>query len=125
MRATDMNDIPDTARDQDTRIENFAAELTRAVYPLVLRRGPEHGWLKLELSLWKGLMETTKTWVRHKPQAVFADDLETWREGLLGALSGSVLSIALNHSIDGCLCDVESELHRTFHLLTTRYSHAG
>ena len=125
MRATNMNDIPDTARDRDLRIENFAAELTSVLYPLMLRCAPKYGWLKLELALWRTLAKTTKRWVRHRPQAVSADDLETWREGLLGALSGSVLCIALNHGLGGRLGDVESQLHRTFHLLTTRYIHAG
>src|ERR1700722_11764187 len=32
----DMSDNQRTAWDRDTRIENFAAELTRAVYPIVL-----------------------------------------------------------------------------------------
>ena len=54
-----MSDNHRTARDRDTLLENFAAELTRAVYPLVLRRGPKDSWLKMELGLWRALAETS------------------------------------------------------------------
>ena len=122
MRTTDMNDISDAALDQDTRVENFAAELTSAVYPVVLRHGRKDQWLKLELGLWKALADTAMGWVRHMPPAASADDLETWREGLLGALTGHVLSVALDHGIRGCVRDVETRLHRAFHQFIRRSS---
>ena len=37
--------------------DNVAAELTEAVYPVVLRHGVGTQWLDLELNLWKALTE--------------------------------------------------------------------
>jgi hypothetical protein len=48
--------------DRDTLAENFAAELTSAVYPVALRRGVQGSWLDVELGLWKALAVTVKEW---------------------------------------------------------------
>jgi hypothetical protein len=45
---------------RDPQLENIAAELTSAVYPLVLRHGLRVSWLDLELGLWRALAETVK-----------------------------------------------------------------
>ena len=37
------------------QLENIAAELTGAIYPLVLRHGFLGSWLDLELGLWRAL----------------------------------------------------------------------
>ena len=55
-----MSYMTDTARDRDIRLENFVAELTRAVYSVVLRRGLRDSWLKAELDLWKALEDTVQ-----------------------------------------------------------------
>ena len=55
-----MSDNPGATCNRDTLLENFAAELTSAVYPLVLRRGMRGSWLDLELGLWRALAETVK-----------------------------------------------------------------
>jgi hypothetical protein len=57
-----MNDIPDTVRDRDSLLENFAAELTHAAYPIALRHRITGSWLELELGLWTVLAETVKRW---------------------------------------------------------------
>ena len=119
-RATDMSDIPDTARDRDIRIENFAAELTRAVYTLVLRRGLKDSWLKVELGLWRALVETVQKWVRQKPPATASDEFEAWREGLLVDLTASVFSIALQNGIEGSLLELTSGLYGAFRLVMRR-----
>jgi hypothetical protein len=60
MRATDMNDILDTAQHRDARLENFAAQLTHAVHLLVLQRGRKDSWLDLEMDLWRVVAEAVK-----------------------------------------------------------------
>jgi hypothetical protein len=45
---------------RDPQLENIAAELTSAVYPLVLRHGLRGSWLDLQLGLWRALAETVK-----------------------------------------------------------------
>ena len=50
----------------DHQLENIAAELTSAVYLVVLRHGMSGSWLELELGLWKALAETVKR-VGHEP----------------------------------------------------------
>ena len=53
-----MNLAP--ANDREVFVENLAAELTNAVYPIVLRHGIGIEWLDLQLDLWKALSETIK-----------------------------------------------------------------
>jgi hypothetical protein len=59
MQADDRN-----ARDWDSLLERFAAELTGAAYPVALRHATDESWADLELELWKALSETVKKWGR-------------------------------------------------------------
>jgi len=69
---------------QVVRAENLAAELTHAVYPLLLRRGLKGSWLKTELIVWKRLTRTIKRWIAERPRATTARELDVLRERLLG-----------------------------------------
>jgi hypothetical protein len=122
MKAIDMKDTHDAARELDVRLENFAAELTNAVYPLVLRRGPKDSWVKVELGLWRALAETVKRWARQRPAAAAADELAAWREGLLVDLTESAFYIALKNGIKGSLLELELDLYRAVRLVSRRYS---
>jgi hypothetical protein len=62
-----MNDILDTVKDQDVRLEDFSAELTHAVHLLVLQRGRKDSWLDLELDIWRVVSEAVKKWGRESP----------------------------------------------------------
>ena len=42
----------------DAFLEDYAAELTNAAYPVFLRFRNSGSWLDLELNLWKALAET-------------------------------------------------------------------
>ena len=117
-----MSDNYRIASDRDTRIENFAAELTRAVYPLVLWRGPRDSWLKVELSLWRALAETVKRWAQQPLTAAAADDLEAWREGLVADLTESAFHVALKNGIKGPLLELEVCLYRAVRLAIRRHS---
>ena len=117
-----MNDISDKARDMAIRLEEFAAELTGAVYPLVLRCGPGSSWLDVELDLWKALTRTVKTWCRQRAAASSADELEGWREGLLADLTENAISVALKAGIKGSLLDLQLTLYRTVRLVTRKFS---
>jgi hypothetical protein len=55
-----MNSNQATPCDQNTQLENFAAELTDAAYPIVLRHGVVGSSVDLELDLWKVLAERVK-----------------------------------------------------------------
>jgi hypothetical protein len=122
LRATDMNDISDIARDRKTRIEDFAAELTRAVYPFMLRRMPRNSWLNMELGLWSALAETVQKWVRQKPSDASADLLAAWREGFLVEVTESAFYIALKNGIKGSLLEVELGLYRAVRLVIKRHN---
>ena len=121
MRATDMKNTPDTVRDRDVRLENFAAELTGAVYPLVLRRRPRELWIKVELALWRALAVTVKKWARQRPAAASAGELEAWREALLADLTESAFYIAVKNGIKGSLLDLELALYQAVHLVIRRH----
>ena len=64
-----MNDNQRAVSDRDGRLENFAAELTKVAYAVVLRRGVVDKWLDLELELWEALKETINKWDQEWPQA--------------------------------------------------------
>jgi hypothetical protein len=55
-----MSDNHGAPRTRDPQLENIAAELTGAIYPLLLRHGLRISWLDLELGLWRELEETVK-----------------------------------------------------------------
>jgi hypothetical protein len=124
-RATDRSDIPGTARDRDIRLEDFAAELTIAAYPVVLRRQPKASWLKVELALWRALAETVRRWARQRPAAASADELAAWREGLLVDLTESAFFIALKSGIKRSLLQLELGLYQAFRLAIGRRRRAG
>jgi hypothetical protein len=111
-----MSDNHRTAWDRDTRLEDFAAELTSAVYPLVLRRGPRASWLKVELGLWRALAGTVKRWARRRPPAADSEEFEAWRQGLLLDLTKRAFSIARKSGIQGPLLEVELGVYGAVHL---------
>ena len=61
------NVIP--AADVNTDLEDFAAELAEAVYPIVLRRASVENWLDLKLEIWRALRKTAGKWAVDWPQA--------------------------------------------------------
>ena len=117
-----MSDYHRTAWDRDTRIENFAAELTLAVYPLVLRSGLKDSWIKVELDLWRAVAEVLKKWDRRRPSAASAAELEAWREGFLVDLTESAFSIAVRNGIKGSLLKLELGLYRAVRRVARRRS---
>ncbi|HVS39359.1 MAG TPA: hypothetical protein VMS17_27625 [Gemmataceae bacterium] len=121
MRATDLNDTHAAARDRDDRLEDFAAELTSAVYPLVLRRGPKDSWVHVQLALWRALAETVEKWA-WEPPARASREFDAWREGFLEALTERAFSIALANGIEGPLLELELALYRAFRLVMRRRS---
>jgi hypothetical protein len=55
-----MNGFDQTRFDRDILVENLAAELTEAAYPVALRHGVAGSSIDLELELWRTLGE--KLW---------------------------------------------------------------
>ena len=115
-----MNDNNGVACTRDTLLENFAAELTSAAYPLTLRHGMRGSWIKVELGLWRALAETVKKWARERPSAAPSDEFKAWREGLLVDLTESAFYVAVKHGIKGSLLEVELCLYRAFRLVIRR-----
>src|SRR5258708_429278 len=99
---------------RDMQLENFAAELTTAAYPLALRQGIRSSWIKVELGLWRALAGTVKKWAPERPPAALTDEFEAWREGLLLDLTKRALYVAAKHGIKGSLLQAELGLYRTF-----------
>jgi hypothetical protein len=52
-----MNSFDTTIRDRDAYVDNLAAELTDAAYPVALRHGVAGSSIDLELDLWKAIGE--------------------------------------------------------------------
>jgi hypothetical protein len=123
--ATMMSNIPDTARDLDIELEAFAAELTSAVYPSLLRRGLRDSWLQVELGLWRAVLETVEKWARKPPPAASWDDLDAWREGILVELTVSALDVALKSGVPAPHLEVARGLSAAFEPVIWRYSHVN
>jgi hypothetical protein len=64
-----MNANVTTGGDLDISVDDFAAELAQAAYPIVLRNAPAENWLDLELELWRAMKETVGKWAQDWPQA--------------------------------------------------------
>ena len=94
-----MSDNQGAVCDRDSKLENFAAELTVAAYPLALRQGIRGSWIKLELGLWRALADTVRKWAREWPLAGPSD--EVWQERLLAELTQRAFFVAVKHGIEG------------------------
>jgi hypothetical protein len=46
-------------------LEDFAAELTVAAFPVILRHGAGLDWLDRELQLWHAMVRTVNQWEQH------------------------------------------------------------
>jgi len=117
-----MSDIIRTAHDGDTGQEEFAAELTSVIYPIVLVNRPKDPWVTVELGLWKALLETVQRWARPQAAAASVDDLKAWQEGFQMDLVQSAYQIALRNGIKGSLLELELCLDRAVRLVTKRHS---
>src|SRR5260370_11652263 len=105
-----MSDNPGAACNRDTLLENFAAELTCAAYPIALRHGMAGSWLKVELGLWRALVETVKKWAREKPLAGPSDEFKAWREGLVVDLTEGAFYITVKNGVQVPLLAVRVDL---------------
>src|SRR5271166_2591846 len=92
-----MNHNHGATGEKDSLLENFAAELTAAVYPIALRHGMAGSWIKVELDLWKALAETVKTRARDRPPGGSSEEFKVWQEGLLVALTESAFYVTMTH----------------------------
>jgi hypothetical protein len=117
-----MSYVLDNAPGQDNRLENFVADLTSAVYSIVLRRGLSDSWLKAELSLWRVLEDTVKKWARQRTAIQSPHSLEIWRADLMRDLTESAFHVALTNGITDSLLELEFCLYRAIRLVTRRYS---
>jgi hypothetical protein len=64
-----MNDNRLVGAAADHAVEDFAAELTEAAYPVALRHGVGPKWLDLELDIWRAMTGMVQKWGRELPQA--------------------------------------------------------
>jgi hypothetical protein len=120
--------VPPTPPQRDNLVENFAAELTSAAYPLVLRHGNcfvQGWWIKVELGLWRALAESVKKWARECPPAGPRYEFETSLEGLLVDLTERAFFVAVKHGIKGSFLEVKLGLYRAFRLVIRRRCGAG
>ena len=109
-----MSDDHFITGNRDTLIENFAAELTSAVYPLVLQHGTRGSWFQMELDLWRVLVETVKSWAREWPLAGSPDELKVWRQGLLVDLTENAFYVAMKLAKLGSFRIVGLDISRSF-----------
>jgi hypothetical protein len=103
-------------------LENIAAELTSAAYPLVLWHGLRGSWLDLELGLWRALAESVENWARQAPRTGSPDELDVWRGCFLMELIGKAMHVALAHGGKASLQKRGVDLYGAFHAVIERQS---
>src|SRR5580765_8770171 len=104
------------------RQEEFAAELTSAIYPLVLANRPKVSWVTVELGLWDAMSETVQRWVRLRAAAATVDDLTAWRDGIVVDLTQSAYQVAIKNGISRSLDELKSGLFSAVRRVTRRHS---
>jgi hypothetical protein len=57
-------------KERSVELDNFAAELTEAAFPVALRHGVGTDWLERKLELWNAITRTVNGWERHALQPV-------------------------------------------------------
>jgi hypothetical protein len=114
-----------TASDEGPRLESFAAELTGAVYPLLLRRGLNDTWIKVEVGLWRVLAETVQKWARQKPPPLPSDEFNAWRERFLLELTESALCFIVENKIQGSLFKLGFGTYAAVRGAIRRHSHVS
>jgi hypothetical protein len=72
-----------TDREMNTAVEDIAAELAEAAYPVLLRNVKVGNWLDLELELWRRLKKAVGEWAQEELQDdVLCDPLFQQKVGL-------------------------------------------
>jgi hypothetical protein len=56
------------ADDGRADLQDFAAELTEAAYPIALQHKPGERWLDLQLELWRAMQKTLQRWQQRPVQ---------------------------------------------------------
>src|SRR5271166_3806233 len=97
-----MSDNHDAARNRDTLLEHFAAELARAAHGVALRYRTAGTWLDLELDLWRALADTVQKWGWESPPRSEAAFACAWGAGSPAAAPGDGRG-GLGHGLDGLL----------------------
>jgi hypothetical protein len=110
---TAMSIDPWAVRNRDRLPENFAAELTSSIYPLLLGGGPEDSWLSVQLSLWREIDATVKKWIRVRPPDLLAWQSERWQANFLADVANAAMFVALAYGYDRSESDLKSRIDRT------------
>jgi hypothetical protein len=108
-----MSDKLAATSTRDSLLQDIAAELTSAAYPLVLRHGMQGSWLDLELGLWRTLTDTVEHGARQTPPGS-PDELDLWRERFLVELTGEASHVVRRHGVKRSLQGMAWDLHRAF-----------
>jgi hypothetical protein len=119
-----MSDNHSATCNRDNLLENFAAELTNAVYCIALRRGMRGSWLDLQMGLWRALAETVKKRARERRPAGSLEEFKVAQETLLVDLTEGAFYIVMKHGINGFPLEVELDLYRAFRLAIKRHYRA-
>jgi hypothetical protein len=53
------------AGDRRSEVEDIAAEITEAAYPIALKHKPGERWLDLQLGLWHAIQRTVRDWQQY------------------------------------------------------------
>lgn len=112
-----MSDSSVRSQNRDNTLENFAAELTCAVYPIALRQGMSGSWIKVQLGLWSALIQTVEKWATEQPP----NGLKVLREGLMVELTESAFHVVVKSGVKGSLLEVELRLYRAIRLVIGRH----
>ena len=116
-----MNVNNGTARDRDTFLESFSAELTNAAYAIALRQGTRASWIDLELELWKDLTQTVQKWGRALRWTRRPFAFNVLQEEFLSELTDAAYRAALRQEMQGSFLAAELGMYDAFRSLIEDY----
>ena len=111
--AGEMTDTHEATRDPDTRLDDLAAELTSAVYSVLLRHGLKGSWVRVQLALWRAFAATVKEWAQRWP-AASSGESDAWSEWFLADLTECASAVAGKDGIEGPHSELERGVSTSF-----------
>lgn len=118
---TDEELANDTAVDGDCQLEDLAAALTLAAYPLLLRCGLTASWVRVQLALWQAMRGAVNEWGRKRPAPGSVEQFRAWRAAFVADLTFRTLSVARQGGINGSMSGLATALPQTCRLALRRH----
>jgi hypothetical protein len=107
-----MRDAAGAAGALDDFLEQFAATLAAAVYPVALRQRTGESWLDLEINLWTALADTAQQWGRELRRIGSSSDFDLLWGIFLVEMTGKAFNVAIGQGRNGLSREMQVALYQ-------------